>query len=266
MTPDEAFADQHPGDPQTWNLYMYARNNPLRNVDPNGRGTVGAIALGIATGVGSFLYHSTPIPGAVQAVRDLSNIRAAMVRQEAQSQAITGAIKALGSSEGRAGLVKAAGNAWNGMSTTDKASVVTQGVLAVGTAVAGGFVGGAGSAGASADGALAAAIATRTGNPAAMIGAIDATTGATAVGVSGPISRLGAISPDLAAVADQIGGVGALNPGAASPVGSCAEFDAANQLMNQGSALEDINFTDAIRPRTGEVVPPCTNCQQMFGK
>lgn len=34
---DEPFADQSPGDPQSWNLYSYVRNNPLRAVDPNGK-------------------------------------------------------------------------------------------------------------------------------------------------------------------------------------------------------------------------------------
>jgi RHS repeat-associated protein len=33
---DLPFMDQHPGDPQSWNLYAYARNNPLRYVDPFG--------------------------------------------------------------------------------------------------------------------------------------------------------------------------------------------------------------------------------------
>ncbi len=36
MSPDKPFADQHTSNPQSWNLYEYARNNPLRNVDPNG--------------------------------------------------------------------------------------------------------------------------------------------------------------------------------------------------------------------------------------
>jgi RHS repeat-associated protein len=34
--PDEAFADQDPDDPQTWNLYTYGLNNPLRYTDPTG--------------------------------------------------------------------------------------------------------------------------------------------------------------------------------------------------------------------------------------
>jgi RHS repeat-associated protein len=37
MSPDVPLLDQHPGDPQSWNLYGYVRNNPLVNIDPDGR-------------------------------------------------------------------------------------------------------------------------------------------------------------------------------------------------------------------------------------
>ena len=38
-TPDEPFADQFTANPQSWNLYSYVRNNPLRATDPDGRAT-----------------------------------------------------------------------------------------------------------------------------------------------------------------------------------------------------------------------------------
>jgi RHS repeat-associated protein len=36
MTPDHFSNDTHKSDPQSWNLYTYVRNNPLRFVDPTG--------------------------------------------------------------------------------------------------------------------------------------------------------------------------------------------------------------------------------------
>jgi RHS repeat-associated protein len=37
MSPDKPFADQHVANPQSWNLYSYTRNNPLRFVDEDGQ-------------------------------------------------------------------------------------------------------------------------------------------------------------------------------------------------------------------------------------
>lgn len=39
---DQPFVDQNPEDPQSWNLYSYGRNNPLRYVDPLGTYVCGA--------------------------------------------------------------------------------------------------------------------------------------------------------------------------------------------------------------------------------
>lgn len=40
LSPDKPFADQHAQNPQSWNLYAYARNNPLIIFDPNGEAAV----------------------------------------------------------------------------------------------------------------------------------------------------------------------------------------------------------------------------------
>jgi RHS repeat-associated protein len=40
MSPDGPFSDQNKGNPQSWNLYAYARNNPLRFTDADGRACV----------------------------------------------------------------------------------------------------------------------------------------------------------------------------------------------------------------------------------
>jgi RHS repeat-associated protein len=36
-SPDQPLVDQHPEDPQSWNMYAYVRNNPLAHVDPDGK-------------------------------------------------------------------------------------------------------------------------------------------------------------------------------------------------------------------------------------
>jgi RHS repeat-associated protein len=41
-SPDEFSNDTHVSNPQTWNLYAYSRNNPLRYLDPTGQAAIGA--------------------------------------------------------------------------------------------------------------------------------------------------------------------------------------------------------------------------------
>lgn len=40
LSPDAPFADQHHRNPQTWNLYVYSRNNPVRFVDVDGNSSI----------------------------------------------------------------------------------------------------------------------------------------------------------------------------------------------------------------------------------
>jgi RHS repeat-associated protein len=39
-SPDRPLVDQHPDNPQSWNLYSYVRDSPLRYTDPSGEGSV----------------------------------------------------------------------------------------------------------------------------------------------------------------------------------------------------------------------------------
>ena len=55
--------------------------------------------------------------------------------------------------------------------------------------------------------------------------------------------------------------------GVPHPIGYCAEQNSANRLLldkKDGVSLEDIRFSIAIRPKTGEVIPYCNNCKTLF--
>ncbi len=72
----------------------------------------------------------------------------------------------------------------------------------------------------------------RSQQPATVVGAASVRTGEAVVGRSAPGAR-----------------------------GCCAEVDAATQL---GGRTGDIVFTMPVRPRTGQIVPVCPNCQQVY--
>lgn len=99
-------------------------------------------------------------------------------------------------------------------------------------------------------------------SPAAVVGA--ELQGSTKIVASGEIPSV--IAPQLEAAAAEIGGVGT-KTATGNTVGCCAEFRAANELLleNPSAAPSQVNFTDAIRPRTGEIIAPCENCKTTFG-
>lgn len=50
-------------------------------------------------------------------------------------------------------------------------------------------------------------------------------------------------------------------------IGKCAEVKAANNILinDKRATITDIQFSDAIRPRTLEVIARCSNCKNIFG-
>ncbi|RYE38381.1 MAG: hypothetical protein EOP48_27190 [Sphingobacteriales bacterium] len=56
------------------------------------------------------------------------------------------------------------------------------------------------------------------------------------------------------------------------PVGCCCEVRSSNQILSDLSPLQEklvrlksIKFTDAIRPRTNQIINRCENCKTVFG-
>ncbi|WP_226101917.1 hemagglutinin repeat-containing protein [Dickeya oryzae] len=100
--------------------------------------------------------------------------------------------------------------------------------------------------------------------PATAIGAVDPLTGKIVTTSNGAVPTV--VAPELQSYADKLGGLG-VKTACGNTLGRCAEFRAANELLlaNPSLKLKDIQFTPAIRPRTGEVVPRCENCKNIFG-
>lgn len=64
-----------------------------------------------------------------------------------------------------------------------------------------------------------------------------------------------------------LGPIGSFHPNVDHPIGYCAEQNVANRLMLVTDAPHDIiQFSIAIRPKTGQVVPYCDNCKKLFNQ
>ena len=87
-SPDEPLLDQNPENPQSWNLYAYGRNNPLRNRDLDGRVCV----FGIGNTCDEKLPSPPPPPpppaprNPVYPTPDQAGIAAARLNQQKQQQ------------------------------------------------------------------------------------------------------------------------------------------------------------------------------------
>ncbi len=69
MSPDPSgLLAQRPADPQSWNLYAYARNNPMIFIDPNGLDCIYATDNG--KGVFSLAKGVYPNPGSISCPND----------------------------------------------------------------------------------------------------------------------------------------------------------------------------------------------------
>ena len=98
--------------------------------------------------------------------------------------------------------------------------------------------------------------------PLTTVVAYDVRTGNMVAAFNGPIPS--EVTKPMADLAAQGGGLG-VKTACGNTMGRCAEFRAANQLVKMGSNVDDIRFSDAIRPWKGTVKEPCPNCKAMFG-
>lgn len=50
-------------------------------------------------------------------------------------------------------------------------------------------------------------------------------------------------------------------------IGRCCEVRSSNHILitDDGINIDEVNFTNALRPRTGGLIRRCKNCQAIFG-
>ena len=122
-SPDKPFADQHPEDPQSWNLYGYVRNNPLRMVDDDGEGAKEVLS-GIWQGAKN-AYNGT-MAGFIGLATQTDKAVAGTWSDFKEG------VQLLSSSEGRQSIAEG----WSSLSDQDKAAFVTEVAIGVVATVA----------------------------------------------------------------------------------------------------------------------------------
>jgi len=106
ITPDKPFADQHPENPQSWNLYMYAANRPTSLIDTDGRevketvtyktydvhGSTAAEARANALAVSPVQENGQTFMGGTQPAQSVVNIKTSEDVQGYEGVAVTDTI------------------------------------------------------------------------------------------------------------------------------------------------------------------------------
>lgn len=83
------------------------------------------------------------------------------------------------------------------------------------------------------------------------------------------VDRSGSVPTPMAkSLIDKLEGIGTIGAiGIDNYLGCCSEVRASNKILLRSIAIpiRNIQFTDAIRPRTGQRIIRCKNCINVFG-
>lgn len=73
------------------------------------------------------------------------------------------------------------------------------------------------------------------------------------------------IAPNLLKKLQALGGIGT-QTNCGNTIGRCAEVRSSNLILRKYKTIQpsNINFTNAYRPRTQQIVPMCLNCKRTF--
>ncbi len=133
-SPDKPFSDQFPEDPQSWNLYTYVRNNPLKMVDEDGEsatlvGGIGGALIGgaVAAWRGESVWKGA-VSGAVAGA-----LAGAVIDTGGVALGVYGAAAAGGALGGVGGGI--VGRSLNGQETTVQDVAIDAGLGAAGGVV-----------------------------------------------------------------------------------------------------------------------------------